>query len=73
MQVQFIVRAERFAYVRACAHVPLFFTRQNKDDQKIGHTSVVLNAWAYNDIGQAIYVDLFIYLFTFFNVGLQNS
>ena len=58
LHVQFIVRAERFAYVPACAHVSLFFTVQNKEVQKIGHTSEVLNVWAYNNIGQAIYVDL---------------
>ena len=58
LHVKFFVRAGPFAYVPACAHVPLFFTRQSKDAQKIGHTSEVLNAWAYNDIGHTIYVDL---------------
>ena len=29
LHVQFFVRAECFAYLPACAHVPLFFTRQN--------------------------------------------
>ena len=47
LHVQFFVRAKCFAYVPARAHVPFFFTMQNKDAQKGGHTSEVLNVWAY--------------------------
>ena len=56
--MQFFVRAKCFAYVPARAHVPFFFTMQNKDAQKGGHTSEVLNVWARtnNDIAQVIYV-----------------
>ena len=44
--MQFLVRAECFAYVPAPAHVPFFCTRQNKNAQNGGYTSEVLNVWA---------------------------
>ena len=37
--MQFFVRAECVAYKPERAHVPLFFTKQNKDAKKIGHNS----------------------------------
>ena len=37
--MQFFVRAECFVYKPERAHVPLFFTKQNKDARKIGRNS----------------------------------
>ena len=55
--MQFFVRAEWFAYVPAGEHVPFFSTRQNKDAQKGGYTSEVLNVWAYKQQHRASNLD----------------